>query len=72
MAWHEGPPASKEHLDEVTVAAQRDLLRSLEARLQHAVHKITELEIALGVDKRALLEENERLRRALREQVRYP
>jgi hypothetical protein len=63
----QGPPASRAAKDAVTIPAQADLIDSLRARLEHALARIADLEQMMGVEKRSLIEEIERLRLALRQ-----
>ena len=42
-------------------------MRQLEGRLKASRDRVADLELALGTDKRALLEENQRLKASLRD-----
>jgi hypothetical protein len=67
MSFPPAPPASRAAKDAVTLTAQADLIDSLRARLDHALQRIGALEMMMGVDKRTLIEEIERLRLTLRQ-----
>ena len=53
--------------DANTIENLRVLVRQLEARLKASSDRVYELELLLGVDRRALADENQRLRQALRD-----
>ncbi len=63
---HPHVPVSDDDRNAATIAAQRNLIRSLETRLRAQRRRIEQLEFVMGWEKRALLDEVERLRRALR------
>lgn len=53
--------------DDNTIEMQRVLIKQLEDRLKAVHNRVLDLELALGVDKRALLDENNGLRASLRD-----
>jgi hypothetical protein len=61
------PEPTQSERDRITMWAQQDRIDSLERRLVGAERRIEYLESMLGRDKRALVNEVERMRRCLRE-----